>query len=134
MDLKFIVLPLTGALIGFLTNWVAIKFLFWPKKKKLGLQGVVPKRKKDISGKVAEASLRILPEKIERLTSVPIVGEKILTYIKKEVAKKINEMDDSELQNIIEKTARKEFRFIEYSGGVLGFVIGLMQAFVVGYL
>lgn len=49
-------LPLIGALIGWLTNYLAIKMLFHPKEEKklffLKVQGVFPKRQKAFAHKV----------------------------------------------------------------------------------
>ena len=54
--LPFIELPLIAALIGWLTNWVAIKMLFHPKKRiKIGIfeiQGIFPKRQKIFAEKL----------------------------------------------------------------------------------
>lgn len=33
--------PLVSAFIGWLTNWQAVKMIFWPAKRKLGWQGIV---------------------------------------------------------------------------------------------
>ena len=127
MNTKLIILPLTGLIIGFFTNWVAIKFLFWPRKKVMGIQGVIPKRKEKIAEAIAESSLRILPKRLDDLTKVPYIGEKIKNLIKKEVSLKVKKIDNKELQKIIEQTAKKELRFIQFSGAVLGFIIGLIQ-------
>ncbi len=124
---NLIVLPLTGMVIGYLTNWIAIKLLFWPRKKTFGFQGVVPKRKEKIAETIAENSLKFLPKKIDTLVKVPYIGKKITNSIKKEIAKKVHQMDDSELQKIIENTSKKELRFITFSGAVLGFIIGIIQ-------
>ena len=124
---NLIVLPLTGMLIGLFTNWIAIKLLFVPKKKTFGIQGVIPKRKNKIAEAIAESSLHFLPKKMDSLIKIPYVGEKIANYIKKEVSGKVKEMDDRKLQEIIEKTAKKELKFITISGGVIGFFIGLIQ-------
>lgn len=130
MDIELIILPLTGMIIGFFTNWIAIKLLFWPKKRSLGFQGVIPKRKEKIAEIIAENSLKFLPKKIDNLVKIPYFGKKITNSIKKEISKKVHDMDDSELQEIIEKTAKKELRFITFSGAVLGFVVGLIQYFI----
>ena len=50
--LKFVIYPLLGAFLGYLTNWIAIMLLFRPKKKILGVQGVLEKRKPEITLKV----------------------------------------------------------------------------------
>ncbi|MEN3043313.1 MAG: DUF445 family protein [Fervidobacterium sp.] len=46
---KFLSSLLLGGLIGYVTNMLAIWMLFNPKKQILGIQGVIPKRKKDIA-------------------------------------------------------------------------------------
>jgi len=47
--LRLVFLPFIGAFVGFITNYIAIKLLFWPKKKILGVQGLLPKRKAEIA-------------------------------------------------------------------------------------
>jgi uncharacterized membrane-anchored protein YjiN (DUF445 family) len=41
-----------GGLVGFATNWVAIKMLFHPRVRVLGVQGVVPKRRRELARSV----------------------------------------------------------------------------------
>jgi uncharacterized membrane protein YheB (UPF0754 family) len=127
---SYIILPLTGAVIGYLTNYIAIKFLFYPRNKKFGIQGLIPKRKEILAEKIAEASLEFLPKKIDNLTKIPIIGSKITSYITNEIKDKIHSTDDKKIQEIIENVAKKELRFIEFSGAVLGFIIGLIQALI----
>jgi len=127
----FIILPLTGAIIGGLTNYIAIKFLFYPREKTFGIQGLIPKRKQKLAENIAQASLKLLPTKLENLTKIPIIGGKIINYIQKEISQKVNQMPDKEIQKIIEQVAKKELRFIEISGAVLGAVIGVIQAVII---
>ena len=53
----YILPPLTGAIIGWLTNYVAIKMLFRPHVpiKVMGwtIQGLIPRRRKEISKGIA---------------------------------------------------------------------------------
>jgi uncharacterized membrane protein YheB (UPF0754 family) len=58
--LRFIVYPLVGSFLGFITNFIAIKLLFRPKKKLFGIQGLLPKRKADI----AERAGRIINDNL----------------------------------------------------------------------
>ncbi|MCX7654150.1 MAG: DUF445 domain-containing protein [Fervidobacterium sp.] len=46
---KFLSSLLLGGLIGYVTNMLAIWMLFNPKREILGVQGVIPKRKRDIA-------------------------------------------------------------------------------------
>jgi uncharacterized membrane protein YheB (UPF0754 family) len=41
-----------GGLVGFATNWIAIKMLFHPRVKVFGWQGVVPKRREELARSV----------------------------------------------------------------------------------
>lgn len=127
----WLMLPLTGALIGWLTNFIAIKLLFVPKKKTFGIQGLIPRRKEKISEKIAEAGLKFLPNKIEKLTKFPLIGKQITNYIQKEIAKKVHSMNDEEIQEIIEKVAKKELVFIQISGAILGAIVGFTQAAII---
>ena len=47
--LRFFVYPVVGSFLGFITNYIAIKLLFRPKKKVMGIQGLLPKRKSEIA-------------------------------------------------------------------------------------
>ena len=52
--LRFLVYPLLGAFVGYITNYIAIKLLFWPKRRVLGVQGLLPKRKAEIARRAGE--------------------------------------------------------------------------------
>jgi len=58
MYLQFLLIPVTSMLIGYITNVIAIKLLFWPQKpvRLLGfkLQGLLPKRHTEIAEKIGE--------------------------------------------------------------------------------
>lgn len=97
--LYILAIPVISAFIGYLTNVVAIKLLFWPKKTiNLGffkLQGLLPKRQADIAvslGELVEEQLLSLDEIFDQVDT-PEVHEKIIN--------KINELLISRLVNII---------------------------------
>ncbi len=83
--LRFIVYPLVGSFLGFITNFIAIKLLFRPRKKVLGVQGLLPKRKPDI----AERAGRIIndylvnSEEIRKQLDEVKLSAAIDTYIEK---------------------------------------------------
>jgi uncharacterized membrane protein YheB (UPF0754 family) len=52
--LPWVLLPAVGALIGFATNWLAIKMLFHPRQKRFGLQGLLPRRQKELAASVGD--------------------------------------------------------------------------------
>lgn len=190
MLVKLIAIPLISAFIGYLTNVVAIKMLFWPRQRInllfFQLQGLLPKRQADIAsslGELVENQLlsmddlfaridtpEVKEEMVSRLVSllkdrlatilpriVParvtqIIGdalEKVLrqeageifrqslewgqdylaseVQIRKIVEDKVNAYDLNELEAMIRGISSPELRFIEILGGVLGFMIGLVQ-------
>ena len=198
--LQFIELPLIAALIGWFTNWVAIKLLFHPKKKiKIGIleiQGVFPKRQKifaeklgmviareivssqDIKEKLNQSNIatevktlidkhintfintklkEAYPQVVmfiynyiirqfkdvtmkEIETIVPLILntykqgiEKALdgVDIKSTIASKVTNFSSDKLEEIILSIMKKELRFVEISGGILGFIIGLIQVILV---
>lgn len=191
--LQLILLPVVGALIGWLTNWVAIRMLFHPRRPlgvgALKLQGLIPKRRHELAAKIGNvvakelvshedirrhlndpafhAMVRDRVQKHvevfvkEKLYSLPLVGnvlpmEKLAGRIRDFVVEEIDEMlpgmiegfmqnleerlefrrlvtekvegfELEKLEGIVLSIARKELRYIEILGGVLGFVIGLAQ-------
>ena len=52
--LRFVVYPLLGAFVGYITNYIAIKLLFRPKRRVFGVQGLLPKRKAEIAKRAGE--------------------------------------------------------------------------------
>ena len=56
--LYFIFFPLVGGAIGWVTNFLAIKFLFWPRRVlslgPLKIQGVIPRRRRDLARAVGQ--------------------------------------------------------------------------------
>ena len=92
-------LPIIAALIGWATNYLAIKMLFHPHqpKKILGLNfhGVFPKRQKEIAEKLGELvanelfSMKDVSEKIEDLSTQTEVMEEIGKRIEKTIRGKL---------------------------------------------
>jgi uncharacterized membrane protein YheB (UPF0754 family) len=50
----WVMLPTVGGAIGWATNWVAIKMLFHPRKPVMGLQGLLPRRQKELAASVGD--------------------------------------------------------------------------------
>ena len=94
-----ILIPVISAMIGWFTNWVAIKSLFRPYKSVnfFGIKflGVIPKRKVMLAKKIGEVVEEYLinhddiskkfsdPESIEKIKVrvIPIISEKILNNV-----------------------------------------------------
>lgn len=190
---QWLIIPLLSGLIGWFTNWLAVKMLFRPRLEKkilwLTFQGVIPKRRGDIAevvGKTIEKELLthgdlqaalkkvnideaikpLLQEKINSMIDQKLMAispllvsmlpksmlEKIKTSILEEilialpelidkfgnsfinnlpiselVVNNINKFDLARLEKMIIDASNKELKFIEYLGGVVGFLIGLVQ-------
>ena len=190
-------LPLIAALTGYITNFIAVKMLFHPRKPiNLGfmtLQGIFPKRQAVLaerlgvivsqelfsmddvtaalnSPEVAQKINGVIESKIdvflnEKLgKSMPMLGmflndetkgkikgtlmeelnamlPAMLETLGNEVAgkldvaqvvqEKVTNFSSDKLEEILYSIMRKEFTFIEILGGVLGFLIGLIQLLLV---
>lgn len=87
--------PFLTAAIGWLTNWVAVKMLFLPRRPRnilgLKIQGLIPRRQKDLARETAEIIEReLLGQHLIRETvkSVPIgdlVEERIRVLIREKL-------------------------------------------------
>ena len=192
-------LPLIGALIGWLTNYVAIKMLFHPKNEIkiffFSLQGIFPKRQQAFAEKLgqvvstelltaqevtahlkekatSEAVLdhiamrleegiasrlpRAFPmlamfmsnenaEKLKRvlLEQISSLNEELIDKLSGEleeeldvqaiVEEKVAAFSSDKLEEILFSIMRREFKFIEVVGAVLGFFIGLMQILLLSF-
>ena len=191
-------LPFIAALVGWFTNYIAVKMLFHPKEPMniMGvytLHGIFPKNQKQVAEKIGKMvaeellSSKDLKEKLnnpENLLSIKalveakidyylnvtfpknypitsaLVGDKRRTKFKDTVMEEVHEsvpaMIDSYMANIEERfnvehiikekvshlsperledlimmLLKKEFKFIEYIGAVIGFIIGWIQVLMV---
>lgn len=185
--------PVLAALIGWVTNYLAIKMLFHPREevKVLGisLQGVFPKRQKQLALKLGTLvseellSMEQITEKIkahatsdetmdaigkriemtirEKLVhAFPMLSmflsddmvEKVTNLFRKElkdflsqsvdelstklennldisevVREKVEGFSSDKVEDLLFNLMKKEFKFIEIAGAVLGFAIGCVQ-------
>lgn len=181
--INFIIFPIVGAVIGAITNELAIKMLFRPYKPIyfLGVKlpftpGVIPSQREIIAQNIAETFesnllngteihevitgekvRNSLDAKVEEFMNdhlgamagmfagyKPIIVEKILDGIEdiatdsianggdlnigEKIEAKINDMDIEHLEQLVLGFSKKQFKHITLFGGILGFVIGLVQA------
>jgi len=186
-------LPFVSALIGWVTNFVAVKMLFHPRVPlNLGfmkVQGVFPKRKDKLAerlGKIVgqelfnisdikenllhdenkQAIISVIEVRIDKFLreklkeAVPMIAmfisddliEKIKATLMAEfenslpeimdtfsqkleekvdieeiVKDKVNNFSMEKLEDIMFSIMKKEFKFIELVGAILGFLIGMVQ-------
>ena len=198
--LPLLILPFIGALIGWMTNYVAVKMLFHPRQPIsllfFTVQGVFPKRQKAFAHKLGSIvstelfSVDEVTSKLKEKARSPEVRETISKYIQQvitgklpevipmvamvltpelvelvreaflgEIERFIGELIDSmsesieqdldvhkiveekvanfssdKLEEILFAIMRREFRFIELIGGLLGFLIGVAQVAILTVL
>ncbi|GAB7081416.1 DUF445 domain-containing protein [Megalodesulfovibrio paquesii] len=196
-DLAIYSSPLLCGLIGWGTNWLAVKMLFRPRQpvrllgmRFLTIQGVFPKRHqalaerlahlvetqlfshKDIQAYLEQPAFQtrlhalmddyldslikdvlptripmlamflndnlapkikeLLAEQFERLVPrlIQALGQELeeSLSVKETVRAKIEAFSMEQLEGVLLTLMKKEFKFIEISGGVLGVLVGLAQA------
>ncbi|HAH98273.1 MAG TPA: DUF445 domain-containing protein [Verrucomicrobiales bacterium] len=186
-------LPVIAAVVGWGTNYLAVRMLFHPREEirilGLRIQGVFPKRQqalaeklgqlvarelfsmedvrrhlqgdefvahvtKVIEGKVDEflknnlmeaipmAAMFLGSDMVEKIKyslvnclakAVPELGEMFISHLEKNmnveklVRDKVSAFSSDKLEEILLGIMRREFRFIEGVGAILGFLIGLVQ-------
>jgi len=103
MNMMWFIFPLIGGVIGWITNFVAIKMLFYPRKPiNLGLfklQGVFPKRQKLFAIRIAKVvgdellhidEIKVAIKKPENLSTVyDLIDERIETFLKTKLGQAI---------------------------------------------
>ncbi len=106
---SLIATPLVTGLVGYCTNWLAIKMLFRPHKKRLlsfGWQGVIPKNRGKLAGEIGT-----------------LVGDKLLrqddiqaAFFSEQVQDKLERAVETELKNFLEKDFGTLKEIIEKTG------------------
>ena len=193
MLLKILSMLFISTFIGYITNVVAVRMLFWPRQPiNLGfytVQGVLPKRQAQIAtslGELVEKELLSLDDVMDRINT-PEIQQKLIAkisamvrdrlfellpkiipgrliqiiidaldkilsqesaqiieqlfksggdylaneiQISKIVEEKVNAYDLQQLEDIIKGISAPELTFIEVLGGVMGFIIGLVQVLI----
>ena len=194
---SIILIPTIAALIGWITNFIAIRMLFRPRRPvNLGvctLHGLVPKRQAEIARSIGEAVARdlISHDDITSVLKLPETKRKISGEIEQEidgfirgfaeqnpmvamflqgealtkvrgalisqleertprliehvvsavedkvdfqqiVESKVATLELDRLEDLIHRVASRELRTIELLGGVLGFLVGVLQLLVIG--
>jgi uncharacterized membrane protein YheB (UPF0754 family) len=187
--------PFIGAFIGWITNWLAIKMLFHPRKPIkilfITFHGIFPKNKpriaeklgtivqrdllnfSDIKGRLQdpdalnnfkeEIALRVdnaIRDRIEKSgllnaivpdqliqsihkTIVDEIEKNLPTVIGSSIDKieekldiqqlvrnKVANFSDEKLEQLLLDITAREFTFIEFVGGILGFIIGIIQLLI----
>lgn len=105
------ILSIIGALIGWITNVLAIKLMFRPiqafKIPRIGyeIQGLIPKRRKDVAksiGETVEKELISIEEILERMLESQNKNDMLFT-----IKTKINEVITQKLPSILPKSLKE---------------------------
>lgn len=101
-DLKFWLIPIIGAFIGWITNFLAIKMLFHPRKpidlKFYTLHGVFPKNKKRIATKLGDVvqkdliSFDDIKDKLQEPTAMANFKNEISVHVERIIREKVENM------------------------------------------
>ena len=194
--MSFGFLPFIAAAIGWFTNYLAIKMLFYPREERnfylFKIQGIFPKRQDEMAKRQAKLVSRelfsiqdikeqvlgeemaqkihdaieaevdlYLNEKLDRLPGVitAFIPDSSIEMIKKSVTDeaaqfvpgittkfvdKLNEVNveklvydkvrnysSVKLEKMLMSVLKDELRYIEMAGGVLGFMVGLVQVLLI---
>jgi uncharacterized membrane protein YheB (UPF0754 family) len=190
-------IPFISAGIGWFTNYLAIKMLFYPRKERnfifFKFQGIFPKRQEVLAARLAKIvaeelfSLEIIKQRVdnpntrkdiksrieievaiylrERVKAkIPlganlILNDKRIEQIKDIICKevegfvpkimeefsyqldkiniekivhtKVASFSSEKLENLLMGVLKKELKFIEIAGAILGFFIGLVQVLLI---
>ncbi|WP_028308560.1 DUF445 domain-containing protein [Desulfitibacter alkalitolerans] len=124
MELKLIIIPVMGAIIGWVTNLIAIKLIFRPYKPmrfpiiNFSIQGIIPKRRYEIAaniGKIVEKELLCIKDLIPAFESGindTVFIKNIASIIKSNLTNRIPGIFPSRLKetvgNMIEEILIKE--------------------------
>lgn len=118
MIILMIIIPLFSALIGWFTNFIAIKSLFKPVHKKnilgFNIQGVIPKRKKKLAINVAEAveeylfSHKDILEELEKKENIAKIKKKLVPILEEKIVEKIPDMFKMVAKPIISQILKNE--------------------------
>lgn len=94
--------PLITAAIGWLTNWLAIKMLFRPRKPinllLIKLHGLIPKRQSDLAKECAEIIERellhqhMISDAVKSLDTKPVIEEAVTRLIEQKLLEKLKQI------------------------------------------
>ena len=119
---KFILIPLVSALIGYFTNIVAIRMLFWPRQPVnllfFQLQGLLPKRRAELAssmGKLVEEQLLSMDDLFEKINTPEgrdKISRQIITVVRDRLGEIMPRIVPAKLTQVIadglEKLIRQE--------------------------
>ncbi len=121
--LIYFIPPILGCFIGYVTNVVAVKLLFYPKKpvNVLGfkIQGLVPARSKELSERIMDTLSELLTkDDLEYIIDRAIAR----TYIESRIRKKVDEVLENTVLSVFSKTIKKGYVVDRISSSIAKYV------------
>ncbi|HHV16372.1 MAG TPA: DUF445 family protein [Gelria sp.] len=131
---KFILIPLISAFIGYLTNVVAIRMLFWPRQPVnllfFQLHGLLPKRRAELAsslGNLVEEQLLSLDDLFEKINTpevretisrqlITVVRDRLEEIMPRIVPAKVTQVIADGLEKLIRQEAENMIRKTFQSG------------------
>lgn len=113
MEISYITAPIIGAVIGYSTNWIAIKMMFRPRKAiKIGkvklpfTPGIIPKNKTNIAHAISSTITNNLltEEDIKKI----LISDEIKSELKNFIDNKFQNIKDNSINEILEGTITKK--------------------------
>ena len=110
MEAIFIISPLIGSVIGYFTNWLAIKMLFRPltEKRIFGIKipltpGVIPSRRDKLAESIGKAvgDVILTPEAFQRVIDDKRIHKKLNQYLAKKI--EVLQKDNRSAKEILAK-------------------------------
>ncbi|NLG32375.1 MAG: DUF445 family protein [Syntrophomonadaceae bacterium] len=117
---QYAVIPVLSALIGYLTNVIAIKLLFWPHKPinllLFQLHGLLPKRKAEVAtsvGKLVEEQLLSIDDVLDNIDT-PEMRARLFDKVNEALRERLNALLPrilpSQITNIIKDSIERILR------------------------
>lgn len=121
--LIYFIPPILGCFIGYVTNVVAVKLLFYPKKPVnilgLKIQGLVPARSKELSERIMDTLSELLTkDDLEYIIDRAIAR----TYIESRIRKKVDEVLENTVLSVFSKTIKKGYVVDRISSSIAKYV------------
>lgn len=94
----WIFFPIIGAIIGYFTNYLAVKMIFRPRIPVMGVQGLIPRRREDLAQKIGETVSSHLVTKEDVLSNLPM--NELQTHFESLIGEKVDAFIDENLMSI----------------------------------
>ena len=91
MIIRLVISGILGGLIGYFTNFIALRMLFYPRKRIAGFQGLLPRYKKSFADKFADFVIQfinyeeIIEELVDKHAFINYVDEKNWGFVRSSI-------------------------------------------------